>query len=236
MSAKEEQLQEIEALNSIYPDEIIVLSEDPFPKFTLMVKPTTNDEDSLKPFLQLEITFHENYPEQAPQITIIDSANVDDTSAFDSEIQKICEENLGMPVIFTLASDLSEKLSIQSENRQIRQREALERRQREEEEAEHKRFEGTRVTVESFIKWKVKFDAEQNELKKVVKVDETELKKLTGRQLFEKDRSLYDSDIQFISGEGGEVVEVDESLFEDMLDLELDDAGSTGIDLSDVNE
>ena len=107
-----------------------------------------------------------------------------------------------MPVIFTLASDLSEKLSIQSENRQIRQREDLERRQREEEEAEHKRFEGTRVTVESFIKWKVKFDAEQNELKKAVKVDEAEQKKLTGRQLFEKDRSLYDSDIQFISSEG----------------------------------
>ena len=107
-----------------------------------------------------------------------------------------------MPVIFTLASDLSEKLSIQSQNRQIRQREDLERRQREEEEAEHKRFEGTRVTVESFIKWKVKFDAEQNELKKAVKVDEAEQKKLTGRQLFEKDRSLYDSDIQFISSEG----------------------------------
>jgi len=34
---------------------------------------------------------------------------------------------------------------------------------------------------------------------------------------------------------GGEVVEVDESLFEDMLDLELDDAGATGIDLSDID-
>ncbi len=83
-----------------------------------------------------------------------------------------------MPVIFTLASDLSEQLSIQSETRQTRQREKLE------------------------IKWKVKFDAEQGELIKTVKIDETEAKKLTGRQLFEKDRSLYDSDIKFISGEG----------------------------------
>jgi len=107
-----------------------------------------------------------------------------------------------MPVIFTLASHLSEQLSIQSENRLKRQQEDLERKQREEEEAEHKRFEGTRVTVETFIKWKVAFDAEQAELAKVVKVDENEPKKLTGRQLFEKDRSLYDSDIKFISGEG----------------------------------
>ena len=107
-----------------------------------------------------------------------------------------------MPVIFTLASYLSEQLSIQAENRQTRHREYLERKQREEEEAEHKRFEGTRVTVETFIKWKVKFDAEQGELIKTVKIDEGDSKKLTGRQLFEKDRSLYDSDIKFISGEG----------------------------------
>lgn len=107
-----------------------------------------------------------------------------------------------MPVIFTLASTLSEQLSIQAETRQIRQRENLERKQREEEEAEQKRFEGTRVTVETFIKWKVKFDAEQAELNKSVRVEDTDSKKLTGRQLFEKDRSLYDSDIKFISGEG----------------------------------
>lgn len=107
-----------------------------------------------------------------------------------------------MPVIFTLASTLSDQLSIQAENRQIRERENLERKVREEEEAEQKRFEGTRVTVETFIKWKVKFDTEQAELNKTIKVDESELKKLTGRQLFEKDRSLYDSDIKFISSEG----------------------------------
>ncbi|CAF1419580.1 unnamed protein product [Adineta steineri] len=109
-------------------------------------------------------------------------------------------------------------------------------RQELKEEIEQKRFLGTCVSVETFITWKVKFDAEQAELKQKVKVDETEAKKLTGRQLFEKDRSLYDSDIKFISGEGGEAVEVDESLFEDMLDLELDDSATIGIDLSDVDQ
>jgi hypothetical protein len=66
MSVKDEQLQEIEALNSIYPDEITglffsylsltilylqistVLSEDPYPEFKLIIKPTANDEDELK--------------------------------------------------------------------------------------------------------------------------------------------------------------------------------------------
>ena len=43
-----------------------------------------------------------------------------------------------------------------------------------------KRFEGTCVTVESFIKWKVKFDAEMTDLKKTKTVEENEQKKLTG--------------------------------------------------------
>ena len=43
--------------------------------------------------------FHENYPEQSPQITIIDSGNVDDTSIFDNEIQKIVRMNNRMTMI-----------------------------------------------------------------------------------------------------------------------------------------
>jgi hypothetical protein len=40
-------------------------------------------------FLVLQVKFHENYPEQSPEITIIDSGNVDDQSTFETEIQKI---------------------------------------------------------------------------------------------------------------------------------------------------
>jgi len=35
------------------------------------------------------VKFHENYPERSPNITVIDSANVDDVSSFENEIQKI---------------------------------------------------------------------------------------------------------------------------------------------------
>ena len=68
--------------------------------------------------------------------------------------------------------------------------------------------------------------------RKVEDVNKT--KKLTGRQLFERDSTLNDSDVQFltmlsdggvkvdtISSGGG--VKVDESLFQDFDDLDLDE-------------
>lgn len=83
-----------------------------------------------------------------------------------------------------------------------------------------KRFEGTKVTVESFLKWKTAFDKEMNELKKQ-NLDTTN-KKTTGKQLFERDESLFTSDLQYMTEEQ---VEVDESLFQDLDDLDLDDDG-----------
>ena len=46
--------------------------------------------------------------------------------------------------------------------------------------------------------------------------------KLSGRQLFETDHNLDISDIQFLEDVGNNV-EVDESLFQEMDDLELED-------------
>ena len=63
-----------------------------------------------------------------------------------------------------------------------RKKEEEERKKREEEEAARKKFEGTRVTVESFLKWKEKFDAELESLKSAEqKKREAELKgRMTG--------------------------------------------------------
>lgn len=45
---------------------------------------------------------------------------------------------------------------------------------------------------------------------------------VTGKQLFETDHNLDTSDIQFLE-DGGNSVEVDESLFQEMDDLDLDE-------------
>lgn len=85
-----------------------------------------------------------------------------------------------------------------------------------------KKFEGTRVTVESFLAWQKTF-LERRTLQRKKQKEELAAKgKLTGRQLFMRDTSLNDSDLQFRQAEG-ETVAVDESLFEDLEDLDLGD-------------
>ena len=65
-----------------------------------------------------------------------------------------------------------------------------------------KRLEGTKVTVESFLAWKAEFDAERLSKKEIV---DASAKRLTGKELFLKNVTLNDSDIQFLN-EGKNIV------------------------------
>lgn len=64
-----------------------------------------------------------------------------------------------------------------------------------------KKFEGTRVTVETFLVWKTKFDAELFALRSEKEREEEKNKKLTGRELFQTDNTLIESDLTFL-GDG----------------------------------
>jgi hypothetical protein len=147
-----------------------------------------------------------------------------DVEALQSELSQLASENLGMVMVFTLVSATQEWLGRHIEDVKRREEEEKERKIREAEEAERKRFEGTRVTVESFISWKAAFDAEMLALKKqqMLKEEASGPKKLTGRELFEKDITLIESDMKFLQ-DGEDDVKVDESLFEDLDDLQIDD-------------
>ena len=101
---------------------------------------------------------------------------------------------------------------------------------------------GTLVTAEAFAVWRKKFEAEMRELEGKDRTKGEEFKKkLTGKQLFEQDANLYLQEgleegmslflstfqtciirRQFVFSLGDVVVEVDETLFED-LNIEDDD-------------
>lgn len=133
--------------------------------------------------------------------------------------------NLGMVMIFTLVSRAFEWINTLKDRKKLERQEEEERKKRELEELERKKFEGTRVTVESFVAWKLKFDTEMQKMKKEVKVDES--KRMTGKEMFLTDKNLIDSDLNFPDGGDDLVsadVKVDESLFldEELLD-DVDD-------------
>nr|XP_044991381.1 RWD domain-containing protein 1-like [Jaculus jaculus] len=135
------------------------------------------------------------------------------------------EENLGMVMIFTVVTAAQEKLNEIVDQIKTR-REEEKKKNTKEKEAERKLFHGTPVTIENFLSWKTKFDTELLEIKKKWMKEEEQAgkNKLSGKQLFETDHNLDTSDIQFLE-DAGNNVEVDESLFQEMDDLALEDNG-----------
>lgn len=85
-----------------------------------------------------------------------------------------------------------------------------------------KKFEGTRVTVETFLKWRTEFEHEMGIAQKREK-QLSENKKLTGRELFMRDNTLNESDLKYLmeAGDSVENVKIDESLFQNLEDLDF---------------
>ncbi|KAM6935955.1 RWD domain-containing protein 1 [Lycodopsis pacificus] len=220
----EEQRNELEAIESIYPDSYTVLSDDPT-SFTITV---TSDADENGEIVEatLKFTYVEKYPDEPPLWEIHSQENLEDNDVEDilTLLQQQAEENMGMVMIFTLVTAVQEKLNEIVDMMKNRREEEKQRREAELEEAEKVLFQGTVVTIENFLTWKAKFELEMFEQRSKIQKEEEQggKLKLTGKQLFETDHNLDTSDIQFLE-EAGNNVEVDESLFQDIEDLDLDE-------------
>ncbi|KAF7488332.1 RWD domain-containing protein 1 [Sarcoptes scabiei] len=211
MSHAEEQSDEVEALKAIYPSEIAFFeSKNVQHKFSIKINSENFSDD---PY-QLELLFGlpDDYPEISPEFEIISSTHLteSDQNQIMEILKNVVQDNLGSVMIFALITRAIEWINQLRDFRIEEQRKEEERIQKELEELEQKKFEGTRVTVESFILWKLKFDAEMAALnQKDLKSDST---KLTGKEMFMRDKNLIDSDLCF--GENDDLnVKVDESLF-----------------------
>jgi len=217
----DEQRDEIEALESIYSEEINFLGDSPH-CFTIPVKTEDYDEDEGEGRLVLfKFTFTEKYPSEEPLLEVEESENIDDEHLDElvAHLKEQLTENLGMPVVFTIVTAAIEWLNDKNDQIKADIDAAAKKKRDLEEEEERKKLEGTKVTIESFLSWKAEFDEER--LGK--KADVIKGSKLTGRELFMTDKSLNDSDIKFLEASGDTAVTVDESLFEDLEDLDLDE-------------
>lgn len=150
----------------------------------------------------------------APLIDIENEINFesDTTEKVKEALSQSVEENLGMEMIFSLVGCTQELLNILFDQIKIDREEQLEKKKQEQEEIERKKFEGTRVSVETFMKWRNEFELEMGIAEKRAKENEIS-RKLTGRELFLKDQSLLDSDIRFLTENGDSIenVKIDES-------------------------
>lgn len=220
----EEQRNELEALESIYADSFTALSTSPT-SFSITVSSEAGEEEE-NVQVTLKFTYVESYPDGAPLYEIVSDENLEDrdASVVLALLAEQAQENLGMVMIFTLVSAVQDKLNEIVDQIKNRRDEAKIQKEKEAEELEKERFHGTPVTIENFLNWKAKFDADSEEMRRKRQKEEEQAgkSKLTGKQLFETDHNLDTSDIKFLE-EAGNSVEVDESLFQELDDLELDD-------------
>nr|XP_020517091.1 RWD domain-containing protein 1-like [Labrus bergylta] len=147
----EEQRNELEAIESIYPDSFTVLSDNPT-SFTITVTSDAGEDGEIVETL-LKFTYVEKYPDEAPLWEIQSQENLEDVDVGEilTLLQQQAEENLGMVMIFTLVTAVQEKLNEIVDVMKNRREEEKERRERELEEAEKVLFQGTVVTIENFL-------------------------------------------------------------------------------------
>ncbi|KAJ1917035.1 rwd domain-containing protein [Mycoemilia scoparia] len=231
----EEQKNEIEVLESIYSDELKILATEPYHRFSVKVEAEENTPNPCA--VEIEFTYTPNYPDELPSYNLQNSEDTKDFELDSKELNKlrsgissIAQESLGMVMIFTILSTVKEELTQILMDRADAKRKEIDAIKQAELEQERQKFVGTKVTKESFLAWREKFDKEMEEMKRAQSggnKDEAKKKsssaggsKLTGRELFEHDKTLVASDNAYFK-EGD--VSVDVSLFEKEVDSDDDD-------------
>ncbi|KAG1467849.1 hypothetical protein G6F56_004178 [Rhizopus delemar] len=181
----EEQKNEIEALQSIYPDEFEGISDS---EFRIPVYPDEQDPENPRA-LSLHVTYTPNYPDELPEYEIEPiEGQVPEKylSKIEELVRNAAEESVGMAMVFSMVMIIKEELDNIVLDVQRAEQELINENKRKEEEAEQAKFNGTKVNTESFMQWKKQFDAELAEKDAVVLAQRLkELKgKLTGKKDF----------------------------------------------------
>jgi len=155
--------------------------------------------------IYLEVSYPEEYPDVAPELSISSAPNApkhpqldiqEDRERLLESLQPTIEENMGMAMVFTLVSALkenAEELMIERVNAVQAEKDKIAAKAEEE---ENKKFQGTAVNRESFLEWHTKFQKElqdeeqrqkeEKEAEDKKKKSNKDEKKLTGRQLWER--------------------------------------------------
>ncbi|KAK6363698.1 hypothetical protein TWF730_001118 [Orbilia blumenaviensis] len=212
MSATEEQEQELEVLESIYPDELTKISDTEFTIRLSLEEPDVDvDAEGYEaPIIILRVTYPPTYPNAAPTLAISLSnpsthplTFPEDEQTLTAALDTAVEENMGMAMVFTLTTTLKETAESILRDRADEARRIRDEAARVEEEKEMEKFRGELVTREVFEAWRLAFIKEMKEKKEREEKEKEEAeakgrrsgnvsgvgaggRKMTGRELFEK--------------------------------------------------
>ncbi|KAK5946929.1 Protein gir2 [Knufia obscura] len=202
----DEQKEEREVLDSIFPDEIQDISDTAY-RISIALDLPANAEPLDEPLIiLLNVSYPETYPDVAPNLDIssppgaarhplLDVA-ADKAQLLDT-LSSTIEDSMGMAMVFTLVTTLKDSAEVLMADRQRQEQEIHEVAAREKEQEENRKFEGEKVTRERFLEWREKFKKDMEEKERLQKEEEeaemkgkrsvrVEEKKLTGRQLWER--------------------------------------------------
>jgi hypothetical protein len=170
---------------------------------TLDLPPDEEYPEAEAPVIILTVRYPEDYPDTPPELVLAAPPNApshpyfsvaDDQEQLRQSLSLAIEENIGMAMVFSLVSTLKE-----SAEQLVADRRAVVAKVKEDamlavEREENKKFHGTLVTRETFLRWRESFLNDMEE-ERVREEDErlAELKKarvkepvkLTGKQLWE---------------------------------------------------
>lgn len=203
---KEEQELELEALTSIFEEgkELEKLSDT---EFTLKFKPYPQDEQENYVGVTLRIAYTDEYPDTPPEWELQDIVGLSDDKLEElkSKVEESIESSLGMAMVYTISEMCQDwlkennvkALSMHEEMmKRLGGDEAEDDEDDEDNEAEVDKLEeeewkglkekplcpaDQRITIDSFMEWKKKFDEEMVE-KGILKREEQKAK--TGKQIF----------------------------------------------------
>ncbi|KAI6351180.1 hypothetical protein MCOR25_010086 [Pyricularia grisea] len=201
---REDQIEEREVLESIFPDEITDISETEF-RISITLDIPEDDTESEPPVMLLTVQYPEAYPDVAPRLDLAAPQNntsshpyfnvSEDKEQLLAGVEETINENLGMAMVFTVVSALKEA----AEQLVVDRREAKAREQEEAalaaEREENKKFHGEPVNPESFMRWRAGFLKEMEEQRqreeeeRLAELKKQKIKepvKLTGKQLWQQ--------------------------------------------------
>ncbi|KAB1218453.1 RWD domain-containing protein 1 [Morella rubra] len=190
--------------------------------FQIKLSPQDDEDDDSSTPVELGLIFShtEKYPDEPPLLNVKSLRGIqpEDLRILKAKLQEEASENLGMAMIYTLVASAKEWLSERFEQDSTIENAKAEEAAKDEIVVPH----GEPVTVESFLAWRERFEAELA-LERAKLMPESALaapkeKRLSGRQWFESGRAAAKGAAPVTEGSDEEDVEdidFDDDDFED---------------------